>query len=205
MAYPAMEDVKKALEPHHAQLRGVVEDAWGEWRQLQEFRVSCGLSPVLYSRTISNYVFDAIARRAIPLFGAEQRVSAVVESQTFKLAFRGVVVRYKKGGEDGLGCNIPTQAALAFVEVNGVLPGLPPKTAKVEIIWLPNDIWTRIEHVLVVARDGDTLLWQYAIDASGEVGETVVQFQPPDQPADGADNADLVKPKTKPSDKPKEK
>src|SRR5579862_401029 len=202
MAYPVKDDVKALLTPYHGKLRKVAHDAWQEWRMVQDFRVSAGLPSLLYTRTIANYVFDAIARRAIPLFAAEPRVSVQIEAQTFKLAFRGVAARYKKGGDDGLGCSIPTQAALAFMEADGLLPGLPPETAKVEIIWLPNDIWTRLEHVLVVARDGDTLLWQYEIDDADEGGGsgTIIPFPsaPPPDPAPETDNSNLVKPKSTP-------
>jgi hypothetical protein len=113
MAIPVKDDVKKILEPYHGKIRNVVEEAWTEWRAVQALRVDAGLPALLYQRTISNYIFDAIARRAIPAFGAESRVSVKIEAQTFKLSFRGVAARFKKGGDDGLGCSIPTQAALA--------------------------------------------------------------------------------------------
>jgi hypothetical protein len=204
MAIPVKDDVKKILEPYHGKIRNVVEEAWTEWRAVQALRVDAGLPALLYQRTISNYIFDAIARRAIPAFGAESRVSVKIEAQTFKLSFRGVAARFKKGGDDGLGCSIPTQAALAFIEVEGLLPGLPPETAKIEIIWRPNEIWTQLAGVFVVARDGDRLLWEYEIEEAGESG--VVVDMPTTLPkSPEPDGGDLVKPKPKPIDKPEER
>jgi hypothetical protein len=98
---------------------------------------------------------------------------------------------------------------MAFIEADGMLAGLPPETAKVEIVWAANDLGTDLGHVLVVARGGDTLLWQYEIEDAGEAGGVVIPFPSPDEPppapdADG-DNEDLVKPKTTPVEKPTKK
>ena len=204
MPIPTIEDIKKTMGPYHGGILSIVRGAWGEWREIHGLRIAAEMAPVLYRRTISNYVFDAIARRAIPAFGSEPRVRVKVESQTFKLSFRGVVARFKKGGDDGLGCSIPTQAAMAFMAADGLLPGLPPETAKIEIIWRPNSIWTQLEGVFVVARDGDSFLWEYEIEDAGEAGGAIPILSSPHSPQD-PDGGDLVKPKVKPTDKPKEK
>jgi hypothetical protein len=77
-----------------------------------------------------------------------------------------------------------------------MLPGLPPETAKVEFIWIPNDIQTRLEHVLVVARDGDRLLWDYEISLGAERTDAVVPLPFAPNDPDLSDNESLVKPKT---------
>jgi hypothetical protein len=85
-----------------------------------------------------------------------------------------------------------------------LLPGLPPETAKIEIIWRPNEIWTQLAGVFVVARDGDRLLWEYEIEEAGESG--VVVDMPTTLPkSPEPDGGDLVKPKPKPIDKPEER
>lgn len=182
---PTADEAKAILAPHHRLIRQVIEDAWAEWKAVQACRTKDGQPPVLYTRTISNYIFDAIARRAILAFGAEAAVHVEVEAQTFKLQFRGLCARYKKGGEDKLGSNIPTQAALAFIEADGLIPGMPPETAKVEFIWLPNEIWTDLDRVLVVARDGDRLIWEYEIDAAEPAAELHLLPTSPEEPDDG--------------------
>ncbi|UNU43498.1 hypothetical protein EAO27_12825 [Sphingopyxis sp. YF1] len=177
---------------------------FAEWRDTQAFRVSKGYAPNLYSRTNSNDIFDAIMRRAIPLLGAEERVFVKTEAQTAKFVIAGVAARFKKAGEDGLGCNIPTQAAMAFMDAERTLPGLPPETAKIELIWEPNAIWTKVERVLVVARDGDRLLWDYEIVADAGEGEItpLTLTGRSDQPDDASD---LVKPKVLPQIMPEAK
>ena len=189
-------EVQIALAPYHPLIRRVVDEAWAEWRQVAALRGGARLPPLLYSRTEANYVFDAIARRAIPAFAAEDRARLMIEAQTFKVLLGGVILRFKKGGNDKLGCNIPTQAALAFMEADGVLPGMPPECGKVEVIWRPNEISTALECVLVVARDGDRLLWEYEI---GSLHSTdVVPLPITSRDMSDEDVGDLVKPKSKP-------
>ncbi|WP_242770387.1 hypothetical protein [Sphingopyxis sp. YF1] len=196
--------VRKALTPYHGKIHASVLGGFAEWRDTQAFRVSKGYAPNLYSRTNSNDIFDAIMRRAIPLLGAEERVFVKTEAQTAKFVIAGVAARFKKAGEDGLGCNIPTQAAMAFMDAERTLPGLPPETAKIELIWEPNAIWTKVERVLVVARDGDRLLWDYEIVADAGEGEItpLTLTGRSDQPDDASD---LVKPKVLPQIMPEAK
>ena len=190
-------EVQAALSPYHSLVRKVVNDAWAEVRQTQALRGEAGLAPLLYSRTTANLMFDAIARRAIPAFHAEAGAMLLMEAQTFKVIVGGVILRFKKGGDDKLGCNIPTQAALAFAEADGVLPGMPPECGKVEVIWRANSIGTALECVLVVARDGDRLLWDYEI-APNPSTDVVPLPNTPQDPNDD-DAGDLVKPKSKPA------
>jgi len=196
MSVPSIFETKRALEPYHSLIRAIIDEAWAEWRAVQRFREEQGFGPALYSRTVSNYMFDAIARRAIPRLGAQASIMLLIDAQSFKAHINGILIRVKKGGEDQLGCNWPTQMALAFEDADGQFPGLPPETSKVEIIWLPNEIWTQVEQVLVVARDGDELLWQYEIPPNAGAGAGAVEPMPP-KPInpDGAGGSDLVKPK----------
>lgn len=191
------DDVRLALEPYHAKIRAVVVSGFDEWLSVVECRTAKGFSPVLYPRTITNYVFDAIARNALVTFGSDPTVRIIDQVQTVKFCFGDVVIgRFKKGGEDNLGQNIKTQAVLDFVDAQQSFPGLPPYAAKVEFVWSSDLLGSYIESVLVVARDGDHVLWSYEID--------------PDEPAYGAipfplpvapdDESPLVKPKSHPSE-----
>jgi hypothetical protein len=208
MAYPVKGDVQDALGPYHRRIRRIVERAWAEWRAVAAFRTKQKFGPLMYSRTVANYVFDAIARIGMIEFAGDASVHLEIEAQTIRFFFKGsVFARFKKGDDNGLGQNNPTQASLAFVAADGIFPGLPPETAKVEFIWLANDIHTRLEHVLVVARDGDRLLWEYEIDSAEEgIGDgTIIPFPQPPTPPIPPDNEKLVKPKTVDVKKPEEK
>lgn len=196
MPSPLKQDVQSALEDFHPRIRRVVEKAWAEWRMIADFLSKQRLGPVLYPRTVANFVFDAIARYAVAEFASDPSVHVRVEAQTIKLFFKGdVLARFKKGDENKLGQNIETQAVLAFVDADGMLPGMPPETVKVEFIWLANDIQTRLDHVLVVARDSKRRLWEYEIEPATEATGTVIPFPTgPSEPTD-SDDSDLVKPR----------
>jgi hypothetical protein len=141
---------------------------------------------------MANYVFDAIARNAQTTFGRDKSVHIRQEAQTIKFIFEGkVIVRFKKGDDDHLGKNIPTQAVLDYLDPQQTLPGFPPEAAKVEIVWSANDIGTAIEDVMVVARDGNKQLWSYRIEEdAGEAGESSVLPFP--DPLDPNDSSPLV-------------
>lgn len=202
MPIALMEDVRSTLEPYHATILQIVHESWGEWRSVEAYRQANDFGAVAYKRTISNFMFDAIARRATRAFAAHDGIHVRAEAQTVKFFAGGdVLFRFKKGDAMKLGCNIPTEAALAFIDASGVVPGLPPETAKVEIIWQPNEIWTEVERVLVIARDGSRLIWEYDVDAASSSG-MVIPFPTPIAPAPSEeDDAPLVKPKvtTKPA------
>lgn len=199
MPHPVKEDVQATLNDYHHRIRNVVNRAWAEWRAMAAYRAESGFAPFLYSRTVANIMFDAIARHAIAEFAGDPSVHVEIETQTIKLFFKGAVfARFKKGDDNKLGQNIPTQASLAFEHVDGMFPGLPAETAKVEFIWLANDINTQLEHVLVVARDGDRLLWDYEIEDVPAAGAgTVIPFPEPTPPT-MPDGDDLVTPKVTP-------
>lgn len=196
MGEPSEDDIKKALAPYHARIRAAIVDGFAEWLAVNECRTAKGFGPVLYPRTITNYVFDAIARQARAVFSKDPTVHVHDESQTVKFCFGQTVIgRFKKGDEDNLGQNIVTQAVLDFIEAQATLPGLPPAAAKVEFVWSADDLGTGIQSVMVVARDGDQLLWAYEIEA--ETGGDIVPLPPR---VDPDDDLPLVAPKVKKPD-----
>lgn len=189
------DDVQRVLGEYHHRIRAVVERAWNDWLRVGKFMSDESLGPVLYSRTIVNFVFDGIARHAIAEFGEDDSVTVKIESQTVKFIFRGAVIgRFKKGNDNKLGQNITTQANMAFIDAQGIFPGLPPETAKVEFVWLPNELLTNLDEILVVARHNHCRIWDYPIAPADDAGE-VVELMPHDPSPDGGGDDDLVKPK----------
>ena len=196
MSIPSQADVYEILSPYHDRIQAVVERAWAEWYATVKFRARKKFGPVLYPRTMANYVFDAIARHAIAEFADDPSVSVRIEPQTVKFFFRGKVVgRFKKDSSGKLGSNISTQAVLDYIEPDGVLPGLPPETAKIDFVWRANDLNTKLEEILVVARDNHHVVWDYSItDGAAESGSVVLFPAASTDPTDVTDD-DLVKPK----------
>jgi hypothetical protein len=199
MPGPEKSHVCNTLTPFHERIRGVVERAWEEWKDVLQFRQEHGFGPIMYSRTTANYIFDAIARNSIAEFGIDPSVKIKVDAQTVKFIFRSEVIgRFKKGDENKLGMNIPTRLSLAFTDPEEVFPGLPPETAKVDFVWTASELGTNLEGVYVVARDNERLLWDYEIDRSshGAVFEFMLESDDPDPHGpSGSGNEDLVTPK----------
>ena len=188
----------------HDLIYTIVREAWDEWLAVKAFRAKENFGPVLYNRVIANYVFDAIARRAIPAFHGKQNVSIKNEAQTFKLLFGGLCVRFKKGDENNLAMNVPTFAALAFENANLNIPGLPAETAKLDVIWRPNDLWTDLDKVILVSRDGDEIVWDEEIQPPvAAIDKSVFKFNTVE--AEELDETPMVKPKTVPAEKPEAK
>ena len=121
--------VKEALTPCNAKIKGVVIKGFAEWLAVSECRTTKGYAPILYPRTIASYVFDAIARNACSEFAGDSSVRVLDESPMVEFFFGNVVIgRFKKGDDDHLGQNTPTQAALDFVDAQQTLPSLPPES-----------------------------------------------------------------------------
>jgi hypothetical protein len=198
------DDVHEILAPFHRRIRSVVERAWEERRAEAAWRVEVGMESLLYSRTVANYIFDAIARIAVSEFAADASVHVKLEAQTIKLFFRGgVMARFKKGDDNKLGQNNPTQASMAFECADGMLPDMPSETAKVEFIWIANELNTRLEQVLVVARDGDRLIWEYEIEPDAGTG-VVVPFPPKPEPPTSSESLITIKPQAPDSEEEKQ-
>lgn len=188
---------------YHDLIYSIVREAWDEWLIVKAFRAKENFGPVMYNRLIANYIFDAIARRAIPAFHGKKNVTIKNEAQTFKLLFGGLCARFKKGDENNLAMNIPTFAALAFENANYSIPGLPAETAKLDVIWRPNELWTDLDKVLLVSRDGDAILWEYEIQPPATaMDKSVFKFNNAD--AEEMEETPMVKPKLLPIEKTKD-
>lgn len=182
--------VRRELEPYHGRIREVVERGYREWLALKRLMTEKGYGPVLYPRTVANFVFDAVVRHALAEFGNDDDIRVVQDAQTVKFCIGDVVLlRFKKGDEDNLGRNHPTQAVMEFVRAQGVLPGLPPSAAKVEILYSATDIADGIDRVIVASRDGDVLLWSYELDDNRRAGGAI-PFPPQIDPSHDDDGGD---------------
>ena len=176
------EAVQATLAAFESALLSVVHGAWQDFKQLPLS------APFEFARTRACLVQDFMVRRAKGEFAGHPQVCMIARDETVMFVFDGqVVVRFKKADASGLGSNIPTQAVMQFVEQQQELPGLPD-VHKVEVLYHLNHLQTQVEHVMVVARDGDHQLWEYPIDDKGEQSAQPVMFPSPtpDQAPRGA-------------------
>jgi hypothetical protein len=150
--------VRGVLAPYETNLFQVVWGAWNEWKALP--LAGRLLFP---GRTRACIVHDFMVQRAQSAFAADPAVRILLRDETAKFVFANqVLLRFKKADDNGLGANIPTQAAWDFINQRPQLPGFP-EAHKVEVLYVLNRLQTEIDRVVVVARDGDLRLWDYAI------------------------------------------
>lgn len=180
MPVPRLDDVKQILDPREVPIGEVVLAAWDRWWKNPE-RLT------LYRRTRATLVHNYMMNLARPSFGDDRGIYQIEKQETiYFVTDQKLVFRFKKGDDIGLSSNIETQAALAFNDPQQTLPELPD-VGRVDITYVLNPFATLIDRILVVARDGDRLVWSYAIypRATGlTLPPTLPVRPPPPAPAD---------------------
>lgn len=166
--------VRTVLGKYEGVLHDAFHGGWEDWRGL-----NLGGRLLFPARSRACIVYDFITQRVMSALADDKAVRAVRRDETIKLIIGdSVALRIKKANENGLGSNIRTQATLEFVEQQLELPGLP-NLHKVEAVYVLNPLQTKIDQVLVTARDGDTCLWSYAI--APDSGSKVIPLPTPDR------------------------
>jgi hypothetical protein len=150
--------VREVLRPYEEAIFKLIHGAWDDWRSL-----SLGGRLLFPARARACLVHDFMVQRAVAAWTDDSAIRIVRQDETAKFVVSNrVLLRFKKADDRGLGSNIPTQASLSFVDQEQELPGIPD-AHKVEIVYVLNGLQTQIGRVVVVARDGDERLWDYAI------------------------------------------
>ena len=150
--------VRGVLRSYEDAIFKAVHGAWSDWRELP-----LGGRLLFPGRTRACLVHDFMVQHAIAAWTGDRAVRVIRRDETAKFVVADqVLLRFKKADDRGLGSNIPTQASLDFTEQQHDLPGIP-NVHKVEVVYVLNRLQTQIDRVVVVARDGDAVLWDYPI------------------------------------------
>lgn len=156
MPVPLLDDVKQLLETREQSINDIVLAAWDRWWANPE-------RPSLYRRTRATLVHNHMMNLARPALACDTGIYQIEKQETiFFIAEQRLVFRFKKGDDIGLSSNIETQAALAFNDPQQTLPELP-EVGRVDIVYVLNVLETLVDRILVVARDGDRVIWSYPI------------------------------------------
>ena len=166
------QDVQSLLQPLHASLTRVVMGAWDDWRKV---------APQIgrrFARTPANVIYERMIARAIPEFESLPGMHITNGRQTVHFVYQDAVrFRFKKGDENGLSRNYPTQTALAFNDQNCDLFGAP-SISRIDIVYQLDGLATRVTDVAVVARHESNVLWSYSIIAAESQPAEVIAFTP---------------------------
>ncbi|MDP1647560.1 MAG: hypothetical protein Q8M01_05080 [Rubrivivax sp.] len=178
MAIPDQSRVQELLSPHNDAVVGIAQSAWARWERNPE-------RAQLYRRVRACLVHNYMMLDAIPNLPADERIKHVEGQETaLFLISDELVIRFKKGNEKGLTSNIGTQAVLEYndPEESLSLLGLPD-LIRVDIAYVLNDLQTKIQDVLVVARDNERVAWSYSImQRAADVGDPTYLPIDPQQP-----------------------
>ena len=166
------EEVRNLLKPLHGPLTRVVTGAWEDWQKV---------APMIgrrFARTPANVIYERMIARAVPELESLPGMHIVNGHQTVHFVYQDAVrFRFKKGDENGLSKNYPTQMALAFNDQTSDLFGAPTIT-RVDVVYQLDGLATRVTDVAVVARHDMNVLWSYSITASEMKSAEVVDLIP---------------------------
>lgn len=157
MRPPAKDKIEQVLKRLEQELYGIVRGAWQDWVQVSQLKTT------KFSRTRANWVWDRMIYRACEAFSQVLGIRCVerFNSASF-IVDNDVLFRFKKGDFRGLSHNVPTQLALAFHDHS--IPLFDDiDFARVEVVYVLNQLETQIERVCVVGRDRLTVIWAYDI------------------------------------------
>lgn len=156
MPTPQIVDVQALLQPHEATICRVVTNAFDRWMANPE-------RAELFRRTRACLIHNYMMNAAPGAFDGERRIHIIPGQETFYFLVEDrLLFRLKRADQRGNSSNVETQASLAYIEPDAPLIELPD-VARVDIVYVVNPLQTKIQDVLVVARDGDSQLFSYSI------------------------------------------
>lgn len=178
MSTPRLEDIQPIIDPLKEQIVRIMRSAWQDWlKSSYSGKWRC-------KRSRANFVWEQIIDRAHQAFSSHPAVHILQGHETYQFLIEDrVLFRFKKGDEQGLTANIPTQHAMAFHDHEVDLFGLP-SIQRVDIVYRLNRLETDIMDFLVVARNGDDLMWSYSLIDQQDSIVTLppTPTSPPDSP-----------------------
>jgi len=153
MSFPEKSVVLPVIEEFADDISDIVLGGWRDWIKSDQVSVwRC-------KRSRANFVWEQMIGRAHAAFSDLHDVHIIEGNETFTfLLCDQVLFRFKKGDEQGLSSNIPTQQVLAYHDHDQDLFGLPA-VSRVEVVYTTNKLETEIADILVVAREEGKVMW----------------------------------------------
>lgn len=156
MSVPVKVSVLAQLEPFAADLVDIIREAWKRW-QAHEF------SAHWHKRGRANFLWEEMVGLALAQFTPGCGVVAIEKGETVSFVVnQQVLFRFKKGDEAGVSRNVRTGQAIAFHDHSQVLLDLP-QVSRVELVYQLNQLETAILDIMIVARQGKTILWKHSL------------------------------------------
>lgn len=155
---PNQEVVENVLSSLEGDIIEVFENAWSDWWSNPDRAKYTNPS------TRASMIWNRTFEHARNVFGANNDVRVIERDNTFYYLYKDeILFRLKKGDENGLSRNYPTQTALAFYDPQAELFDTLPKIQRVDIVYALNALETAIDKVMVVGRVESHVMWTYSL------------------------------------------
>ena len=174
--YPTEPYVRSILGAHEARLSGMFEQSW------QAVASFPGRSQLGYKRTVATLMHQFMMNAVRSEFSDAADVRPMESHETIRLLIgRTLVARLKKMDGRGYARAIPTQTTLTLTNALDApmfdASEVPP-IFHVDMGYVLNDLETRIEHILVAARFGESIIWSYEADRGAAAAAAVIAPAP---------------------------
>lgn len=175
MSYPTADEVYGVLERYEQTLMSVHLKAW------DRLVANTAWPTLIFQRTASSMMHDFIVQEAGAALDDLPGMRRIAHDNSVRyLANDRVLFRFKRGTRNGLGSNIDTQANDDFIDAQVDLLGIP-QIWKIELLWYPNKLRTKLDRVEVSARDGKRRRWVYTLGSEPAI--TALPLELPLDPA----------------------
>ncbi|MBX9661583.1 MAG: hypothetical protein K2X00_23745 [Nitrospiraceae bacterium] len=164
------------IRPYFPDFAQVIESAWRDWR-------TGGIAHQLqHKRVRANYVWNQLLSHAKRQFDGQPSVRVEnMRSWDGVLIDDKIFIRMKKGTQELLSRNYPTQAALAFHDQGQDLFG--GGIARLELLYILDDAEVEIERMVLVQRHKKSIAWAIDILNDADEAQNVIPFSLPQAPA----------------------
>lgn len=191
------EAAENAVRPYADDFIHIVQSAWSDWLG------DAIAAQMQHKRVRANYVWNQLLARAKRQFDDK----AGIRVTTFApwdgvLIGDNIFIRMKKADKQLLSRNYPTKSALAFLDQTRDMFG---GVARLELVYLLDDSETKIERIVLVQRQKQSVVWMIDLLGADPMMQNVIPFaEPPaDKPA-GSVADRVLKPKRKLPDNDKD-
>ena len=162
----SVDDAKRLLAPHLSTLKTCVDAG------VEKFNVDQGANRHYISpHSRANLIRDLIIYQVRKAFEGKDGVTIIEKGRLFLLNIGGKVsLRFKKMNNRMLTSNIPTQQAQNFSRQQLSFDGFLQPSTNVNVGYIPNDVWTRPERVIIACPSGmSSNHWYMDITQEGEM------------------------------------
>jgi hypothetical protein len=191
--HPSHIVAQRALEPHHAGLIRIIENAWSQWMKIPpEVRALLNES----DRTRAGVIWSLIIAGANEYFHPLGIVGLKKHGTVTYSIDPLVRVRFKKMDQAGVTANFPTDRSQAY---NGHLP-LPecPEPVRVDVGYVLDELKLGIDQILVSCPTAYDVAWFYPLTPSVSIVPLFPEIDSEEE------NISLVRPRASEETKHKE-